>query len=583
MNRPASALSYLWLHSASNRLRWQLKRVRNPRYAFAMLVGACYMYWILIWNPKRSVESGVGNPFADLLHNNLVLPVGSALLLFALARWWLFKGDKSALAFSPAEVQFLFPAPISRRELVHAKLIRNQFSILINILIWSVLLRGGAASASGWQRGLALWILFSTLSLHRLAAAIVRANALEHERAGQRRSIIPATIFGIVLGAVALGILSEWSAIIAATEVGAKAAIRAIVHALSQTVPAAALWPVQAVMRPVFAQSGAEWVSHLPFAALIFALHYVWVVRLDASFEEAALEATQMRAELVRNVRTASGVKKRTTSGKIARIPGLKANGRPEVAILWKNVAAALRGTAWRVQTLVYLSMLVFFAVLTSSSSERASETFLGLCVAGGAMMLILGPAGARFDLRQDLPRLAILKSYPLSGARIVAAEVAGVTILHSISVWILMIVPLTMFVMHPDRFDDVVQFPFLLGATALAIPTVNALLFTLHNAAALLFPSWVRLGTEQRGFESMGQGLLSMLGTLLIAAVALVFPVGLALVVLWLGSTALGPATILVASILGSALLLLELWPVIFWLGSVFERTEISDVGISQ
>lgn len=582
MTGPASALQYLWIRSASNRLRSQLKRVRNPRYAIAMLVGLFYMYWILIYNPRASAESGV-NPFANLLNSGFALPLASALLLFTLARWWLFKGDKSALAFSPAEVQFLFPAPISRRGLVHAKLLRSQTAILINIVIWSVLLRGNAASAHGWQRGIALWLLFSTLSLHRLAAAIIRANALEHERAGQRRSILPALVFALMLGGVAYGVLSEWPALVEASNIGVKAALKAVVDSLSQPFPSIALWPVRAVLRPVFAQSAAMWLQLLPFSALVFALHYLWVLRLDASFEEAALEATQTRAELVKSVRTAGGVRKRTTKGKIARIPKLAALGRPEVAITWKNVAAAMRGTAWRAQTIVFAVMLAAFGVITSLQSDKMAEVFLGLCAGWGAMLVLIGPAGMRFDLRQDLPRLAILKAYPLSGARIVAAEIAGVTFLHSVSIWILMVVPVAVFIVNPSLFDDKLQLPFVLGAIALVIPALNALMFTLHNGAALLFPSWVRLGTEQRGFETMGQGLLTMLATSLAAAVALVFPVGLALLVLWLGSTALGPAGILVAALLAAALLFAELWPVIFWLGSVFDKTEVSDVGLSQ
>lgn len=582
MSGPASALRYLWIRSTTNRLRTQIKRVRNPRYAVAMLVGLLYFYWILIYNPRASAEDGV-NPFANLMNSGFALPLASALLLFALARWWLFKGDKSALAFSPAEVQFLFPAPISRQGLVHAKLLRSQAAILINIVIWSVLLRGNAASADGWQRGIALWFLFSTLSLHRLGAAIVRTNALEHERAGQRRSIIPAAIFLLMLSGVAYGVFSQWTAITVATEVGTKAALQAVVDSLSQPVASWALWPVRALLRPVFAPSAATWLQLLPFSALVFALHYLWVLRLDASFEEAALEATQMRAELVKNVRTAGGVRKRSTKGKISRIPTLAAMGRPEIAITWKNVAAAMRGTAWRAQTIVFLIGLTAFAIFTSTQSEKMANVFLGLCAAWGVMLLIFGPMGMRFDLRQDLPRLALLKAYPLSGARIVAAEIAGVTLLHTVSIWVLMVVPVTLFIANPSSFDNKLQLPVILAAIALVIPAVNALMFTLHNGTALLFPSWVRLGTEQRGFETMGQGLLTMLATTLAAAVALVFPVGLALLTLWLGSTALGPLSILVAALLGASVLLAELWPVIFWLGSVFDKTEVSDVGTAQ
>ncbi|MEO7998770.1 MAG: putative ABC exporter domain-containing protein [Gemmatimonadaceae bacterium] len=582
MSASASALRYLWVRSTYNRLRTQAKRVRNPRYAIAMLIGLAYFYWILIHNPRVSSQAGV-NPFVDAMRLGIALPLASALLLFMASRWWLFKGDRSALAFTPAEVQFLFPAPISRRGLVHAKLLRGQVSILINIFIWSVLLRGNAASAAGWQRGLALWFLFSTITLHRLGAALVRTNALEHERAGQRRSIIPAVVFSAVLAAVVWGIIGQWSAIQLAAQIGVKSAVDAVVAALAQPIPSYALWPVRAVLRPVFALTSEQWLQFLPYSALVFALHYLWVLRLDASFEEAAIEATQVRAEMVRSVRSASGVRKRSTKGKIARVPLLSLTGRPEIAITWKNVTAAMRGTAWRAQTILFFIILIIAAVAVSMNSEKTADVFLIMCGIWGAMLLLIGPLGMRYDLRHDLPRLAMIRTYPLSGGKVVAAEIAAVTLLHSISIWTLMIVPVTLFVINPARFSNPSNVPVLLLSIALAIPAFNALMFTVHNGAALMFPGWVRLGTEPRGFETMGQNLLNLVATSLVAAVALVFPAGLAFLIIWLATSALGVWAIFIAALSASVLLLLELWPVIYWLGSVFDRIDVAEIAPAQ
>lgn len=62
---------------------------------------------------------------------------------------------------------------------MHAKLLRMQLAILINTLIFTVILRGNAGSLAAWERGFALWMLFTTLAFHRLAAGIVRASVLE--------------------------------------------------------------------------------------------------------------------------------------------------------------------------------------------------------------------------------------------------------------------------------------------------------------------------------------------------------------------------------------------------------------------
>ncbi|MEN9591994.1 MAG: hypothetical protein RJA21_446, partial [Gemmatimonadota bacterium] len=177
---------FLYRRTAANRLRQQVARAKSPRYLAAVVMGMLYIWWALF----RNAQLGSG-PLAKLVETDIAVPIASAFLLLSAARWWLFGGERSALAFSQAEVQFLFPAPVSRRQLVHAKLMRMQLAILLNTLIFSVLLRGGGGSVEGWQRGLSLWMLFSTLALHRLGASIVHANAMEHVGTARRRLIVP--------------------------------------------------------------------------------------------------------------------------------------------------------------------------------------------------------------------------------------------------------------------------------------------------------------------------------------------------------------------------------------------------------
>lgn len=570
---PAQALLYLYQRTLINRLRAQAARLRSPRYISAVLLGAFYLWWALFRNTR--VE---GNPLPGLLESPIVLALASVLLLVSSARWWLFGSDRGALAFSPPEVAFLFPAPITRRGLVHAKLLRLQVAILVNTLIFTVIFRGDAASIVSWQRALGLWMLFSTLALHRLGASIVRASALEHGGAGRRRSLLPLALFGTLLGAVVYGLLSALPALQLAAADGLRATLGAVATALQAPVPSAALWPVRALLAPVLGAGMAAWGGAALWAALILLVHYAWVVRLDRSFEESAIEATQRSAERLQRFRTSQMGQARSRKGKLARVPALSLTGRPEVAIAWKNVAAALRGGSWRTQLVAFVVGLAVLAVATRSASEDAGDAFVGVTIGWGAMLLFIGPLWMRFDLRLDLPRLAMLKTMPLEGWRIVTAEIAAVTILHSITVWSLMTVPLVMFLQDPQLLADSGGTIPMVVAIAVGVPAFNALMFTIHNGTALLFPAWVRLGTEARGFETMGQNLLTTGATTLVAAVALVFPVGAAALVLWLTND-WGGWSVLLATVLASGVVLLELWPVLHWLGTVFERTDVNEV----
>ncbi|HYW33441.1 MAG TPA: putative ABC exporter domain-containing protein [Gemmatimonas sp.] len=573
MSAPFGALFYLYKRTSANRLRAQFARARNPRYLIAVFLGVLYLWWALFRNAR------LGNsPFGSIINTDILVPIFAALLLVSAARWWVFGSDRSALAFAPAEVQFLFPAPLTRRTLVHAKLLRNQFAILLNSIIWTVLLRGNGGSAEGWRRGIALWLVFSTLSLHRLGASIVRANAVDNEGAGRRRSMLPLLVFGGLIAAVSFGLLSNVELLRAASDRGVRALGGAVIDALATPAPTFALWPVRALIAPVFASQLSAWLQAVPFTVGLLLLHYFWVVRLDRAFEEAALEATQHRAERLHRFRTSQLGKTRSRKGKLARVPGLALAGRPEIAIVWKNVAAAIRGGAWRTQLVSFTIGLAFFAVISRSASAGANDIFIGVAFGWGAMLLFVGPLWMRFDLRLDLQRLEILKTLPLSGRGIVAAEISGVTILHTITVWSLMLVPLVMLLQDPELAVQSGANAALFLAVVLGVPIFNALMFTVQNGTALLFPAWVRLGTEARGFETMGQNLLTTGATTLVVAVALVFPVGAGLLVLWLAS-GLGDWSYLLATVVAALVVLAELWPVVSWLGTVFEGIDITEV----
>ncbi|WP_439642428.1 putative ABC exporter domain-containing protein [Gemmatimonas sp.] len=573
---PARAMLFLYWHSFANRVRSQAARVRSPRYLIAVALGALYLYWALFRNARMGAA-----PLAGILTSDITLGVASTastLLLVSSARWWIFGADRSALAFTPSEVQFLFPAPVSRRGLIQTKLLRMQLAIFVNTIIFSVVFRGHAAQLATWERGLGWWMLFSTLAMHRVGASIVRANAVEHGNSGRRKALLPVVIFGSLIAAVVFGIVTEIPALRAAASGGIKSLVAGITLALDAPVPRYALFPARVLIDPIMNSGTPAWTLSALWSGLIVVGHYFWVVRLDASFEEAAMDATAARVERIQRVRSSQMGQARSKKGKLARVPSLSLSGRPEVAIAWKNLAAALRGGAWRSQLIMFVLGLTTLAVVTRSASSRAGDAFVGVTIGWGAMLLFLGPLWMRFDLRLDLPRLAVLKTYPLPGWRIVLAEIAAVTLLHSITVWSLMSVPVVMFIQDPQLFLESGATVPILVSIVVGVPAFNALMFTIQNGTALLFPAWVRLGTETRGFETMGQNLLTTGATTLVAAVALVFPVGLGALVLWFTND-WGGWSVLAATLLASGIIIAELWPVLHWLGTVFDDTDVNEV----
>jgi hypothetical protein len=570
----AAALVYLYQRSAANRLRRQIARLREPRYLAAVVIGALYLWWALI----RNVAMQDGGLLDTAETRQVIAAVGALALYLVAARWWLFGTDKGTLAFAPAEVQFLFPAPVSRRALIHAKLLRLQLVILFNTVIFSILLRGGAGTGAGWRRGLALWMLFSALALHRLGVAIVRAGLLEQGAEGRRRSRGAVAVFTLATLSLGAAALWHWAALRAAFAAPLELP-EALATALSHPLAAVPLWPVRALLAPVMTTTLGGWLMALPGALAVLAAHYLWILRLDARFEEAAIEASQHRAAVLQQLRAGQLRLPRLGSRKVSRIPRLGVRGLPEVAIIWKNVAAAFRGGAWKGQLLFQTGALAFFAILIRVKGGGRGETaMVAITAAWGAMLLFTGPLWTRFDLRQDLPRLAILKAWPIPGWRIVAAEIAGVTLLQTLAIGALMVVPVVQVALSPDLLDRArVTGPLLVAILLLIVP-INALLFTIQNGVALLFPAWVRLGANERGFEAMGQGILTAGASFLVLAVALVFPAGAAGIA-YLLAGALGAWRPVAAAVAAAVVLLLQLAPAVAALGTQFEHTEVTDV----
>src|SRR3954452_5953011 len=113
------AFAYLIVHSTRNEWLSQIKRVRNPRYAIAVLLGVGY-FVMLSFNMSRS--SGAAPTSVTTVTSGAFAVLLPMLLLVMAAYAWLFGTDGTALAFTQAEVSMLFTAPVSRRGLIVYKL-----------------------------------------------------------------------------------------------------------------------------------------------------------------------------------------------------------------------------------------------------------------------------------------------------------------------------------------------------------------------------------------------------------------------------------------------------------------------------
>jgi hypothetical protein len=568
---------YLAWCSARNRLARQLRQLRNPRYALALVLGGGYLAWVLLGQRRDAAPLPIAPDRLEL--------AGALLVLGAVLWGGVFGLERRVLAFSPAEVTFLFPAPIRRRDLIQFKLLRSQLLVLFNSVLWTILLTTGHG-ASPWRRMFAIWVLLSTLTLHRLGASFVRTTLAEHGVSGARHRILSLTLLGVVAIGLTWSVADALPDVAIAARDGLGDAIGALADASRRPLAAAILLPFRMLVRPLVASTASAWLAAIGPALVLLALHFVWVIRSDAAFEEAAAEASLRRAAALAGG-GATPARRRHT-----RVPSpifpLRATGRPAAAITWKNTVALLR-TRRTSTTIVALAVFAVGVAVTSAYVATGLDEVVGV-IAGmwAALLVVVGPQWVRYDLRNDLRKLDLLRTYPIPGRALVAAEVAASAFALTVLQLALLAVAWVAFLGPAGR--DLVLFgspvglearTAILAAAALALPGVNFVGLLIHNGAALLFPAWVHLGTGRPGgVEALGQNLLTVIAFVILLAGALLVPGAIAAGVLaacrGLGVWAAAPAAATLT--LGAAA---ESAAALRWLGRVFERTDVTTAGL--
>jgi hypothetical protein len=104
---------------------------------------------------------------------------GALILLAIVLLAWVIPHKRAALAFTEAEVAFLFPAPISRRGLIHFKLLRSQLAILFTVVFLTLIFNRYGSFGHRLIRVAGWWVILSTLNLHFLASSFALTKLMD--------------------------------------------------------------------------------------------------------------------------------------------------------------------------------------------------------------------------------------------------------------------------------------------------------------------------------------------------------------------------------------------------------------------
>jgi len=578
----SGALFFYQYHSWRNRLVARLRRLRQPKYLLGAIVGGLYLYFYL-FRGLAGARTAQATPMAapaglDGLRETLVALSFMVMVLLA----WILPHSRAALAFSEAEIAFLFPAPIGRRTLINFKLLKSQAGIALSALFMTLIGRRWGSGPFlihllGW------WAAISVFNLHLLGSSFALTMLMDRGISNWKRR-------AIVLGGVAA--VAVWIFLWARHSLppapspsskGFEWLFNFIQQVLDSGPLPYLLAPFRLVVAPYFASNLVDFLKALAPVLAILALHYFWVIRSNVAFEEASVEFSRKLAERMAAIRGGNWQAARQSKKKSRAPFTLRPAGSAWVALFWKNLISAGQFVTARVWLLLVWVAIIGGVVLQSQSARGGGGVGMGVIFLVGmllAMSLFSGPQMLRNDLRQDLPAADILKMLPLPGWQVVLGEVlAPVAILAGVQ-WLLILFGAIFF---PDQIEKhaipLAARVSVALAAALVLPMIDLIALMIPNAAVLYFPAWYPLGKDvPRGFETMGQQLILMFGQVIVLVFALVAPAVAFTAIFLFASFLQWPlAGVMLGAIAAAALLAIEAALGLKLLGGVFARFDLS------
>ena len=450
---PLALWTLLWLNARAV-VRRLTRRLRTPRGAVLSVVGLAVMGLYL---GRLVLFNGFG-PRADPAVIRVVGPV--AVLLICVLNVVSSAGER-AVTFAPAEVDFLFPGPFTRRQLLAYKLIKTGLAGVVSAVFLGFAL--GRYGGSFLGRWVAAWLTFQFVQMVAMAAALIQSTVGERTFA-RGKQWVGVVALGLAVAVVAPAAWRQRNVGLAplAGHLRASAAGRVV------------LAPFGVFVRALVAPRLVDGLGWDAIGAAMVAGLIVVVVRLDANYLETAAAASGRRYARVGRMRQAglAGMASAKSANlRLGMLPWMGGVG----PVAWRQLTTVLRTSRNLLAVLAVVAVAAGGAISRSESTAGSIGTLVGLSLWANLFLTAL----LKFDFRGDLDQIDNLRSLPLSPAAVAAAEVVAPTVVLSAVQWLLLAAV--------AAFGHV-GVRWLLAAAVFVVP-VNAALVGSENLVFLLFP----------------------------------------------------------------------------------------------
>lgn len=449
---------------------------RNVRSVKGALLAVFGVAIIALWLAPSVWQARVG-PHTD---PQTVRDAAPLLMLTMAVMALVTSGGEKAVAFTPAEVDFLFPGPFTRRQLLAYKIGKALASLFFSAtLLAIVMLRHSTGWLQAWC-GLFMAMLF--MHLLSMAVTLVAQSAGERAYTRSRKAILAVVIVAVAAAA--------WPLI----RRGGRVEFAQVARGLRQSrVGAILLAPLEVYGQLFTAESWRAGLLYGSLALLVNAVLVFVVFYLDADYLEAAAARSQAVYARIQRLRkgglAAIAGPSKNVRGAVPQLPFMGGIG----PIAWRQMTAALRSSRGLLLVMLILGVSIGPVVATSGGGAGFGRSIIGIV----AWMTLFVVGWLRFDFRGDLDQMDHLKSLPIRPWAVAAGQITTPTLLmtacHGLIVASVMVVS--------RRVDG-----FLVAALVLSVP-FNTLLFGLENFIFLLFPT--RAAATPGDFQGYGRQIL--------------------------------------------------------------------------
>lgn len=505
---PSAPLRLLARRRTFGAVRRQLKRAKTPAGAVFALVGvAMFATWFL----SVILSIAMGQSQADPESFREILRVGMGLwALLALLSSLSHRG----LFIPPDEIEPLLSAPVSRADLVRYRLLSGTLRSLIAVLFLGLVAALHAPFAPFAFVGVALAVPASAAAGQLMAILSGVLEARLAKRLSRGTWILLAVAVAACATVAVLGLSGGGE-----SEGMSDVALQRLRGLPSHPAVLLLLLPIEPFVRAVSATSAAEFLPWAGLCVLLWVALVELAARLPVDFRELSLETSANIAQRIRGLRSKGvGVSASRISRGTAgwRVPWLFGRG-PAGALAWRKLVSIVR----RARSTIAVAGVVL-VLLTAVSTQLGARGETSDAITGNAFLVLLGvvylATGMRFDFREDLDRMEMVKTWPVAPWRLFLSTLLPEVVLIALLLGVAVAV----------RAALVGAPPAVVAPLVLGLPLVVLAWVAIDNLVFLLMP--VRLVPGQEGaLQNMGRmWVLSLVRILVMAAsAALVAAVG--------------------------------------------------------